>query len=128
VRLLAILVAPVLLLAALGEAAPARHVRRRTPVVMTMKATAFTRAQQPTASGTEVHEGVAAADPRILPLGTRIRVTGAGPYSGNYLVADTGSAIKGRHIDLWVPSASAARRFGSRLVRVRIRRVGTGKE
>jgi 3D (Asp-Asp-Asp) domain-containing protein len=65
-----------------------------------MKATACARGPQATAAGIEVHEGIVAADPLVLPLGTRIRITGTAGYDGNYLVTDTGAAVKGRQIDL----------------------------
>ena len=70
-----------------------------------------------TASGSGVRRGIVAADPRILPLGTRINL-GAGSYSGSYIVADTGGAIKGRKLDIWVANCSEARRFGRRTVTV----------
>lgn len=70
-----------------------------------------------TASGSGVKRGIVAADPRILPLGTRINLN-AGLYSGSYVVADTGGAIKGRKLDIWVASCSEARRFGRRTVKV----------
>jgi 3D (Asp-Asp-Asp) domain-containing protein len=70
-----------------------------------------------TASGGSVRRGLVAADPRILPLGTRINLN-AGSYSGSYLVADTGGAVKGRKLDIWVPNCSEARRFGRRNVTV----------
>jgi len=70
-----------------------------------------------TASGGGVRRGIVAADPRILPLGTRIDLN-AGSYSGSYVVADTGGAIKGRKLDIWVASCSEARRFGRRNVKV----------
>lgn len=70
-----------------------------------------------TASGAGVRRGIIAADPRVLPLGTRINLN-AGAYSGNYLVADTGGAIKGRKLDIWVANCSEARRFGRRTVTV----------
>jgi len=70
-----------------------------------------------TASGAGVRRGIVAADPRILPLGTRINLN-AGAYSGSYLVADTGGAIKGRKLDIWVANCSEARRFGRRKVTV----------
>lgn len=72
-----------------------------------------------TASGMRVAKGVIAADPRVLPLGTRVRLE-AGPYSGDYIVADTGSAVKGRKIDVWVPSNGEARRFGRRNIRLSV--------
>lgn len=70
-----------------------------------------------TASGGNVRRGIVAADPRILPLGTRIEIS-AGSYSGTYTVADTGGAIKGRILDIWVPSCAEANRFGRRSVKV----------
>jgi len=92
-----------------------------------MKATAFARARQPTASGTEAHEGIVASEPRVLPLGTRIHIASAGSYNENCLVADTGAKIVGRHIDVYVPSRAEARQFGTKVVRVQIRQVGMGK-
>ncbi len=72
-----------------------------------------------TASGAMVRRGIVAADPRILPLGTRISVSGSS-HSGTYLVADTGGVIKGRIIDIWVPSCAEAIRHGRRKVSVTI--------
>ncbi|MDQ3798778.1 MAG: 3D domain-containing protein [Acidobacteriota bacterium] len=72
-----------------------------------------------TASGGSVRKGIVAADPRVLPLGTRIYVN-AGGYSGNYIVADTGGAVRGRKLDIWVPNCSEAMRFGRRTVSVNI--------
>src|SRR5258705_112195 len=50
-----------------------------------------------TASGLRVSKGLIAADPRVLPLGTRVRLE-AGAWSGEYLVADTGGAVRGKRI------------------------------
>ena len=72
-----------------------------------------------TASGMRVAKGLIAADTRILPLGTRVRLE-AGPYSGEYIVADTGSAVKGRKIDIWVPSYREACRFGRRNIKLSV--------
>ncbi len=72
-----------------------------------------------TASGRMVRRGIVAADRRVLPLGTRIRLT-AGKYSGTYVVADTGGKIKGRVLDIWVPSCAEARRWGRRAVQVTV--------
>lgn len=72
-----------------------------------------------TASGGGVRRGIVAADPRILPLGTRIYVN-AGSYSGNYVVADTGGAVRGKILDVWVPSCSEAVRFGRKSVSVSV--------
>lgn len=72
-----------------------------------------------TASGRPVSVGLIAADPRILPLGSRVKVE-AGNYTGEYLVADTGGAVRGRHIDIWTPSAREAMRFGKRVIKLTV--------
>ena len=70
-----------------------------------------------TAMGHGVRRGVIAADPRLLGLGRTVLLN-AGNYTGQYLVSDTGGGIKGRHIDIWVPSCAEARRFGRRTISV----------
>ncbi len=70
-----------------------------------------------TAMGHGVRRGLIAADPRVLRLGSRVYVN-AGPWSGTYLVSDTGTAIKGKKIDIWVPGCGEARKFGRRTVQV----------
>lgn len=70
-----------------------------------------------TAMGHGVRRGIIAADPRVLKLGSRVYVN-AGAWSGTYLVSDTGGAIKGNKIDIWVPGCSEARKFGRRSVQV----------
>ncbi|HKP37520.1 MAG TPA: 3D domain-containing protein [Pyrinomonadaceae bacterium] len=72
-----------------------------------------------TASGQYVSRGLIAADPRVLPLGTRVRLE-AGSWSGEYLVADTGGAIKGRKIDIWTPTTREALQFGRRPVKLTV--------
>lgn len=86
--------------------------------VRSFKATAYCLRGK-TASGRYVRRGIVAADPRVLPLGTRIHMSG-GRYTGNYLVADTGGKIKGRILDIWVPSCNEARRWGRRTVKVKV--------
>ncbi|MCB1025243.1 MAG: 3D domain-containing protein [Acidobacteria bacterium] len=72
-----------------------------------------------TASGRSVRRGIVAADTRVLGLGTRIHMS-AGKYSGHYVVADTGSRIRGRILDIWVPSCSEAKKWGRRTVHVKV--------
>ncbi len=84
----------------------------------TFRATAYCLRGK-TASGRSVRRGIIAADTRVLPLGTRVRLT-AGKYSGNYVVADTGGRIKGRVLDIWVPSCAEARSWGRRTVGVTV--------
>jgi 3D (Asp-Asp-Asp) domain-containing protein len=73
-----------------------------------------------TASGIPVSKGMVAADPAVLPLGTRIRITRAAPYNGTYWVLDTGGAIRKRRLDLYIPDCAAARQFGRRSVHVTV--------
>ena len=72
-----------------------------------------------TALGHSVRRGIVAADPRVLKLGSRVLIT-AGGYTGQYLVSDTGGGVKGKELDIWVPSCSEARRFGRRTVTVSV--------
>jgi 3D (Asp-Asp-Asp) domain-containing protein len=76
-----------------------------------------------TASGRPVSRGLIAADPSILPLGSRVRVE-AGSWSGEYLVADTGGAVKGRRIDIWTPTTREAMQFGRRTVKLTVLEFG----
>ncbi|MBA2380033.1 MAG: 3D domain-containing protein [Blastocatellia bacterium] len=68
-----------------------------------------------TASGAMVRTGIIAADPRVVRLGMKVML-GAGAYSGDYVVADTGGKIKGNRVDIWMASCAEARRFGRRTV------------
>jgi 3D (Asp-Asp-Asp) domain-containing protein len=76
-----------------------------------------------TRSGVYVRRGVIAADPRVIPLGSVVQIS-AGNYSGVYTVLDTGRLIKGKIVDLWMPSYNEAKNFGRRQVKVRILRRG----
>jgi len=71
-----------------------------------------------TASGLPVGKGIVAVDPKLIPLGTRLHVPGYGPA----IAADVGTAIKGRIIDLWMPSTAAARKWGRHTVTITIYR------
>lgn len=59
---------------------------------------------------------VIAVDPNVIPLGTKVYVEGYG-YA---VAADTGSAIKGNKIDVFLSSKSAAYRWGSKNVKIKI--------
>jgi 3D (Asp-Asp-Asp) domain-containing protein len=72
-----------------------------------------------TASGRIVGRGLIAADPRLLPLGSRVRLEHPG-YTGEYVVADTGGQIRGKRIDIWTPSSGEAMRFGKRTVKLTV--------
>ena len=72
-----------------------------------------------TASGRTVSRGLIAADPRVLPLGSRVRLEHPG-YTGEYVVADTGGQIRGKRIDIWTPSSGEATRFGRHTVKLTV--------
>ncbi|HYP27162.1 MAG TPA: 3D domain-containing protein [Blastocatellia bacterium] len=72
-----------------------------------------------TASGQYTRRGVIAADPRVLPIGTVVQIQ-AGRYTGTYTVLDTGGRIKGRKIDVYVPTYDEARRFGRQRIQVKV--------
>ncbi len=61
-----------------------------------------------TATGMPVGYGIIAVDPRVIPLGTRLYV----PGYGEGIAADTGSAVKGNVVDVWLPSRDEALDWG----------------
>jgi 3D (Asp-Asp-Asp) domain-containing protein/peptidoglycan hydrolase CwlO-like protein len=60
-----------------------------------------------TATGLPVGPGIVAVDPTVIPLGTRMSI----PGYGDGVAADTGSAIKGARIDVWIASCKDAAAF-----------------
>jgi 3D (Asp-Asp-Asp) domain-containing protein len=87
-------------------------------------ATAYCKGQT-TASGVAVRTGVAAADPQILPVGSVVNVaTGDPKYSGVYTIMDTGPAVQGRELDLYMWSCHEALRFGAKSIDVTVLRLG----
>lgn len=69
-----------------------------------------------TASGRKTARGIVAVDPDLIPLGTRLYISGY----GEAIAADTGGAIQGRRIDLYFPSTAQAQNWGVRTVSVTI--------
>ena len=59
---------------------------------------------------------VIAVDPNVIPLGSKVWVEGY----GNAIAGDTGGAIKGNKIDLFMANKSDALSFGRKQVKVRI--------
>lgn len=96
------------------------------PEPMRMLATAYTHATPGgcvngtgdglTAMGIKVQEGIAAVDPNVIPLGTRLHIQGY----GEALAADTGGAIRGNRVDVFFDSPSRALNWGVRRVEVRV--------
>ena len=76
-----------------------------------------------TAAGVPAAKGYVSADPKVIPLGSMIYIES--PFmSGVYQVMDTGGLIKGRIIDIFMPSYQACMKFGRRMVKVRVLRYG----
>jgi len=76
-----------------------------------------------TATGTSPNEKTVAADPAVLPMGSRIRLSGLDKrYNRIYTVGDTGSSIRGRRIDLYMRDCREAVSFGRRSAMVAVLR------
>lgn len=69
-----------------------------------------------TATGIPVGWGVVAVDPSVIPLGTRMTI----PGYGEGVAADTGSAVSGLMIDVWMPTEEEASAWGVRTVTITI--------
>ena len=73
-----------------------------------------------TATGINLHANpglkVIAVDPNVIPLGSKVWVEGY----GNAIAGDTGGAIKGNKIDLFMANKSDALSFGRKQVKVRV--------
>jgi 3D (Asp-Asp-Asp) domain-containing protein len=91
----------------------------------TFTATAYTKncyqCSGITAGGTNLHEldhtpKLIAADPNILPLGTKVEIKGMGTYT----VDDTGGKIIKNRVDILFPTKAEARQFGVQDVQIKI--------
>lgn len=67
-----------------------------------------------TASGMKAQRGVVAVDTKVIPFGTKLYIEGYGCA----VAGDTGSAIKGNKIDVFVNTYAEARNWGVRTVNV----------
>jgi 3D (Asp-Asp-Asp) domain-containing protein len=64
-------------------------------------------------TGVRTRDGMAAGDPGVLPLGSVVRVSRpSGELIGIFVIMDTGGAIHGNKIDLYVDSCREAERWG----------------
>jgi 3D (Asp-Asp-Asp) domain-containing protein len=78
-----------------------------------------------TASGVNVRTGIAAADPQLLPVGSVISINvGDTKYTGIYTIMDTGPAVQGRTLDVYMWSCHEALAFGRKQVQVTVLRLG----
>lgn len=65
-----------------------------------------------TRRGRYVRPGIVAADRKLFPLSRYIELYAGEKYLGRFLIDDTGSKIRGAHIDVWVPTCREAKIFG----------------
>jgi 3D (Asp-Asp-Asp) domain-containing protein len=106
------------------EAARAETVSPQPGAQLRFTATAYCKGQT-TASGVGVRTGIAAADPALLPVGTVIRLdTPDSKLDGIWTVMDTGPAVQGRTVDLYMWSCHEALRFGRRSIQLEVLRLG----
>ena len=68
----------------------------------------------PTASGLWPEPGIVAVDPRVIPLGSWVWISGL----GTFLAADTGSLVKGAHLDVFSLSYQEAIAWGVQRLQV----------
>jgi 3D (Asp-Asp-Asp) domain-containing protein len=75
-----------------------------------------------TYSGTKTRWGVVAVDPKVIPIGSAVRIEG---YDDIIFIAeDVGGAIKGESLDIWLPDAAAAKAYGTQYRKITILREG----
>ena len=86
------------------------------PETITFEATAYTWTGYRTATGTWPSRGTVATDPRVIPLGTELHIEGYGPA----VAADTGGAIQGQRVDLYMDTEHECWQWGRRKVEVRV--------
>jgi 3D (Asp-Asp-Asp) domain-containing protein len=78
-----------------------------------------------TRAGVPVQAGIAAADPTLLPLGSLVEVDSPDSrYDGIYSILDTGPAVQGAVIDIYMWSCHEALRFGRKPVQLTVLRLG----
>lgn len=76
-----------------------------------------------TKSGFPTAPGLVSADPKVIPLGSIIHIES--PLMGGvYQVLDTGELVKGKIIDIFIPSYEKCIEFGRRMVKVKVLRYG----
>lgn len=98
--------------------------RKSVSKEITVEATAYTAycagCSGITATGIDLRSNpnrkVIAVDPRVIPLGSRVYVEGY----GEAIAGDTGGAIKGTRVDLFMASQSSALNWGRKTVKLQI--------
>ena len=78
-----------------------------------------------TAAGAPVQAGIAASDPALLPLGSIVEIDSPDSrYDGVYSILDTGPAVQGPELDIYMWSCHEALKFGRKPVRLTVLRLG----
>lgn len=95
----------------------------RPESALRLTATAYCLAGR-TRSGSRTRPGTVAADLRLFPLGTVLRVDEPRAHAGIYTVMDTGPRVRGRTLDIFMSDCGRAKRFGRQPVLVRVLRRG----
>ncbi|WP_322552216.1 LysM peptidoglycan-binding domain-containing protein [Priestia megaterium] len=103
---------------------PAESSQQASGKSMTVEATAYTAncagCSGTTATGVDLkanpNQKVIAVDPSVIPLGSKVYVEGY----GEAVAADTGGAIKGNRIDVFVPAEGDAQQFGRKSVKITV--------
>jgi 3D (Asp-Asp-Asp) domain-containing protein len=91
---------------------------------LAFSATAYCKGLTTTA-GVAVQTGIAAADPELLPVGSVVEIETSLPkYNGIYTVLDTGPAVQGRQVDVYMWSCYEALAFGRRPIHLNVLRLG----
>ena len=91
---------------------------------LAFSATAYCKGDT-TASGAAIHRGIAAADPDLLPVGSVVQIESTSErYNGIYTVLDTGPAVQGRQVDLYIWSCYEALEFGRQSIHLTVLRLG----
>lgn len=99
--------------------------RGSTGGYQTFSATAYCKCKKccgrwstsPTASGTTPKQGrTIAVDTNLIPMGSKVEIRGMGVF----IAEDTGSAIKGRIVDIYHNNHSDALKFGRQQIQLKI--------
>ncbi|HZJ82992.1 MAG TPA: G5 domain-containing protein [Clostridia bacterium] len=105
-----------------SSAAPSAPSKATAPSgsLKTFQATSYTHTGNKTRTGVWPKQGMIAVDPKVIPLHTKVYVEFSSPYAhltGYYMAMDTGGAIKGNIIDVFLPDGGT-KQFGRRTVKV----------
>lgn len=78
-----------------------------------------------TRAGAPVQAGIAASDPALLPLGSVVEIDSPDArYDGIYSILDTGPAVQGNEIDIYMWSCHEALTFGRKPITLTVLRLG----